>query len=197
MTSTIPRIKCVVVGDGAVGKTCLLITYAKNEFSYEYKVTVFDNYTTGIMVDGQPVALDLWDTAGQADYDRLRPLSYPLTDIFIICFSMVSPTSFENVSLKWYPEVRHFSPNIPIILVGTKEDLREDEDVINTLRRLKKKPISFADGVSLAKTIGAVKFIECSALKGKNLDAVFHTAVRTALNPVKPKPHGHQRCRLL
>src|SRR5277367_1964624 len=101
------------------------------------------------MVDGKPINLGLWDTAGQEDYDRLRPLSYPQTDVFLICFSLVSPTSFEvclcctfyclfcnfvvfniikkkNVRAKWYPEVTHYCPRTPIILVGTKQDLRDD-----------------------------------------------------------------------
>eukprot|EP00731_Ephydatia_muelleri_P016329 Em0009g753a len=188
-------IKCVVVGDGAVGKTCLLISYTTNAVPGDYVPTVFDNYSANVMVDGKPINLGLWDTAGQDDYDRLRPLSYPSTDVFLICFSLISPASFENVKAKWFPEVNHHCPNTPIVLVGTKMDLREDQQTIETLKAKRLAPISYPQGLQLQKEIGAAKYMECSAITQKNLKLVFDEAIRSVLQPRKPEKKS--KCSLL
>ncbi|XP_077323995.1 rho-related GTP-binding protein RhoG-like [Lithobates pipiens] len=181
-------IKCVVVGDGAVGKTCLLMRYQTNTFPDEFYPSVLDDYTGPITVDGRTMSLNLWDTHGNEDYDRLRPLSYPQTNVFIICFSIASPPSYENVKNKWYPEVVHHCPNVPILLVGTKKDLRTNLDVIKELKEQNQLPITYQQGVSLSKQIHAVKYMECSALNQDGVQDVFSESVRAVLNPVKKSP---------
>lgn len=172
-------IKCVVVGDGAVGKTCMLISFTTNAFPNEYIPTVFDNYSANMMVDGRPINLGLWDTAGQEDYDRLRPLSYPLTDIFLICYSIISRSSYDNVSSKWYPELSHHCPHTPIMLVGTKIDLRNNKEAQNALKKSHGcEIITFEQGLAKSKEINAAMYMECSALSQKDLTKVFETACR-------------------
>ena len=178
-------VKCVVVGDGAVGKTSMLISYTTDSFPGEYIPTVFDNYAANVAVDGTIVQLNLWDTAGQEDYDRLRPLSYPQTDVFLMCFSLISPTSYENVKGKWYPEVSHYCPDTPIVLVGTKKDLRDDQRTVKELKEKGQTPITYPQGLKLGKEVGAVKYMECSAFTQKGLKAVFDEAIRVTLQPKK------------
>ncbi|GCE98256.1 Rho GTPase [Zygosaccharomyces mellis] len=176
-------LKCVVVGDGAVGKTCLLISYTTNQFPADYVPTVFDNYAVTVMIGDEPYTLGLFDTAGQEDYDRLRPLSYPSTDVFLVCFSVISPPSFENVKEKWFPEVHHHCPGVPCLIVGTQVDLRDDKVIIEKLQRQRLRPISQAEGERLSREIRAVKYVECSALTQRGLKNVFDEAIVAALEP--------------
>eukprot|EP01084_Bolivina_argentea_P149943 261858_1 len=173
-------IKCVVVGDGAVGKTCLLISYTTNDFPKDYVPTVFDNYNATVMANGQQVNLGLWDTAGQEDYDRLRPLSYPQTNVFLVCFSVISRDSYANIQEKWIPEITHHAPGVPKLLVGTKSDLRNDSQFKSNL-------ISNDEGVKLAKEINAITYVECSALTQDRLKEVFDEAIKAALAAIKAK----------
>ena len=190
------NVKCVVVGDGAVGKSSLLICFTTNAFPGEYTPTVFDNYSVAVKLDGIPATLGLWDTAGQEEYNRLRPLSYAMTDVFIVCFSVVNPISFDNVFTRWYPEIRHYSPHRPIVLVGLKVDLRKDPDVIEKLRRQNQEPISYKDGLDMAKRIGAVQYFECSSLTRTGMNDIFDGAIRVVLYP-PPLKKKKRRCSVM
>lgn len=177
-------IKAVVVGDGGVGKTCLLISYTTNTFPNDYIPTVFDNYSALVMVEGEPVKLGLWDTAGQAEYDRLRPLLYPQTEIFLCCFSVVLPELYHNVKAKWIPEVMHHSPkDTLILLVGTKTDLRDDLHVQDDLSAKGQRAVSSEQGERLAREVGAIRYMECSAATQVGVQELFDFAIRSVLDP--------------
>jgi len=181
------RKKLVIVGDGACGKTCLLIVFSKDQFPEVYVPTVFENYVADIEVDGKQVELALWDTAGQEDYDRLRPLSYPDTDVILMCFSIDSPDSLENIPEKWTPEVKHFCPNVPIILVGNKKDLRNDDNTKWELQKMKQEPVKIEQGREMSEKINAFDYLECSAKSKEGVRVVFETATRAALQVKKKK----------
>jgi small GTP-binding protein len=190
-------IKCVAVGDGAVGKTCLLMSYATNRFPLDYVPTVFDSYAVKVVIRGEPISLILFDTAGQEDYDRLRPLSYHMTDVFVVCYSTISPTSLHNVKEKWVPEIRHYAPTAPFILVGTQIDLR-DLRAIEHLSK-KDKPITTEAGRKAANELKVTAFIECSALTQTGLQNVFDEAVFAVMNPPEEEKAKKKRkqCNIL
>ena len=177
----VPRKKLVIVGDGACGKTCLLSTFSKDEFPEVHVPTVFETDVADIEVDGTLVELALWDTAGQEDYDRLRPLSYPDTDVIVMCFSIDNPDSLANTLEKWTPEVRHFCPNVPIILVGNKKDLRNDERTTTELSKMKQEPVKSEEGSLICERIKANAYLECSAKTREGVRDVFATAAKAAL----------------
>lgn len=193
------RKKLVIIGDGACGKTCLLMVFSKDYFPDVYVPTVFENYVADIVVDGRQVELALWDTAGQEDYDRLRPLSYPDTHVILMCFSIDSPDSLHNIAEKWTPEVKHFCPSIPIILVGNKKDLRTDETTINELAKTKQGPVKTEDGKAMAERIAAAAYVECSARTKEGVREVFEVATQHALKSKKSKQHKNKfkKCRIL
>jgi Rho family protein len=182
MSSQTPiRRKLVIVGDGACGKTSLLCSFALGEFPKEYQPTVFDNYVAEIRLDDKPVQLALWDTAGQEEYERLRPMSYSQSHVILIAFALDTPDTLENVTTKWMEEVRSIcGPTIPIILVGCKSDLRPDTPHPNT----PDNPCPWVTremGERVAQAIGARAYKECSALKIEGVDEVFEAATRASM----------------
>lgn len=192
------RRKLVIVGDGACGKTCLLIVFSKGTFPEVYVPTVFENYVADVEVDGRKVELALWDTAGQEDYDRLRPLSYPDSNVILICFSIDSPDSLDNVLEKWISEVLHFCQGVPIVLVGLKSDLRNDPNTIEQLRQQQQQqPVSTSEGQAVAQKIGTQYYLECSARTGEGVREVFEVATRASLKTKEKKTKTKRKCVVL
>jgi len=184
MSSQTPiRRKLVIVGDGACGKTSLLCVFAMGEFPKEYEPTIFENYVAEIRLDGKPVQLALWDTAGQEEYERLRPLSYSKAHVILIAFAIDTPDSLENVTVKWIEEVRQIcGPSVPVILVGCKADLRPANAPNHPVSSSDDLPyVPRSRGEAVAAAIGARTYKECSSIKNEGVDDVFEAATRASM----------------
>ncbi|KAL9068628.1 MAG: hypothetical protein Q9161_006066 [Pseudevernia consocians] len=193
------RRKLVIIGDGACGKTSLLSVFTLGYFPTHYELnqyllvqvpTVFENYVTDCRVDGKSVQLALWDTAGQEDYERLRPLAYSKAHVILIGFSIDTPDSLDNVKHKWVEEANERCPEVPIILVGLKKDLREDPMAQEEMRKKSLHFTSENEGTNAAREIGARKYLECSSLTGEGVDDVFEAATRAALLTFEKSKRG-------
>ena len=173
------HIKCVLIGDGGVGKTCLATTFAKGVFPSGYVPTTFDAHTVACTLPGgRVVELHVWDCAGQHEFDQVRHYAYfPTLDVFVLCFSLVSRVSLVHCERRWMREARGFDERIPVILVGTQLDARDNMMVKEGGGQLK-RVISRREGQEVAARIGAVHYFEVSALQGKNVRKVFEAAAR-------------------
>ncbi|KAJ2916308.1 hypothetical protein MD484_g4109, partial [Candolleomyces efflorescens] len=157
---------------GACGKTSLLCSFALGEFPKEYQPTVFDNYVAEIRLDEKPIHLALWDTAGQEEYEGLRPMSYSKSHVILIAFAIDTPDSLENVTHKWNDEVRSIcGPVIPVILVGCKADLRP-ENLKHDNPDVPCPYVTKEQGERVAAAIGARAYKECSALRIEGVDEI-------------------------
>ncbi|ABN66320.2 GTP-binding protein of the rho family, partial [Scheffersomyces stipitis CBS 6054] len=205
-TNNLVQRKIVILGDGACGKTSLLNVFTRGYFPQVYEPTVFENYVHDIFIDGQSVELSLWDTAGQEEFDRLRSLSYSDTHCIMLCFSIDSPDSLENVQSKWVGEIADHCEGVKLVLVALKCDLRSDEDneshahingteeefnpysqnASNNQYQQNKRLITYDEGLAVAKKVGALRYLECSAKKNRGVNEAFSEAARCALN-ARPK----------
>lgn len=181
-------VKVVSVGDEGVGKTSMLITYTQRTFPTDYIPTVFDEYSACIDIGGNFYQIALWDSAGADAYDRLRPLSYPATNIFILFFSVVSQESFNRITSKWVPEISQHAQGVPFILVGTKTDLREDEAAIEKMMQTDGRgPITQQEGSALATAVHAHSYFEISSLRLEGVEPVANHAILLGANALGPR----------
>jgi small GTP-binding protein len=156
-------VKAVVVGDAAVGKTCLLQAVLQLEANQNNNNANQNHYITTMRADGKDITFNLYDTSGQDESDRSRMNVYDGTDIFLLCFSIISPYSFENIRTKWIPEITRYAAGKPIILVGCKQDLRTDPDALERLSERQLAPVSFDQGFKMKGEINARCYIETSS----------------------------------
>lgn len=157
------------------------MAYKNNSFPCDYIPTIEENYSEEISIGDKVYNLSIFDTSGSVEFDRLRPLTYPSTDVFLLCFSLVDHTSYESITLKWFDEVQHHCPDAKILLVGTKSDLIEDPSTIQKLREKNLDPITPQKGLELSNKINASKYLECSALTHQNLKNLFDQSIRSLI----------------
>jgi len=175
-------INCILLGDEKIGKSSIASTYISpgGGFPQSYEPTTREEYNVERQLnDGfgqkQSVALKIVDTGGQKDLDRLRPLCYNQANVFILCFSVVVPSSFQSLMTKWIPEIKRHTNyhKISLFLIGTQSDLRSNTTVLLKLSKDGKSPISESRAIRLGGKIGAKNYIECSALTQKNVRQIF------------------------
>ncbi|AOA62718.1 Small GTPase of the Rho/Rac subfamily of Ras-like proteins [Komagataella phaffii CBS 7435] len=222
--------KIVILGDGACGKTSLLNVFTRGYFPQVYEPTVFENYIHDIFIDRKQLQLSLWDTAGQEEFDRLRSLSYTDTDTIMLCFSIDSYDSLENVENKWVGEILEHCQGVKLVLVALKCDLRntedgdtqtqsgfpqqQDQDDSQQNQQLSQQNnlssdnggiqssskgrslVTYEKGLAVAKRIGALRYLECSAMKGRGVNEVFTEAARCALS-VKHEEDNKTSCTIM
>ncbi|XP_029916180.1 rho-related GTP-binding protein RhoF-like [Myripristis murdjan] len=185
--------KAVIVGDRGCGKTSLLMVYTKGVFPESHEPSVFEKSVADVRYRGRQFHLNLYDTAGQEDYDRLRPLSYQNVNVVLICYDVMCPSSFDNVFTKWYPEVQHFCPGVPILLVGCKSDLRRDKVLTKNLWASGLAPITYIQGEDARRKINAELYLECSAKCRENVEDIFREATKQALLTTRPSENVRDR----
>lgn len=186
----------IVVGDVSVGKTSLLLTYVVEQFPGEYLPSIADNYVKNIQSDDTLVILGMYDTLCHEQYERIRASMYPVANAFLVCFSCFDRDSFERVQSKWCSEIAIHKPDTPLVLVATKTDLREDENAIEDLqRRFERGPVTDAEGLEMARQIGALAYLETSAVRQEGLAEVFETTVRIILGTYLPDNALQRRAR--
>jgi small GTP-binding protein len=173
-------IKVVVVGDGAVGKTSLLCRFANNYFpEHDFLPTIFENFSQRCIINNTNYDVSLWDTAGPEDFDKLRPLSYIGSDVFLLCVDLSYANSLRSGVERWVEELSRCAPGVPIMLCGTKMDLRTPS-VRDSIKKKSKQfnPVTFDVGSDVARSIGAVAYAETSALTGVGVAKAFEEVIR-------------------
>jgi len=193
--------KLVLLGDGACGKTSLLNVFTRGYFPTVYEPTVFENYVHDIFVDNVHIELSLWDTAGQEEFDRLRSLSYDDTHTIMLCFSVDSKDSLENIESKWVGEIAENCQGVKLVLVALKCDLREKHDEeegpdhdSSTRPRKDKEMIDYKQGLEVARRIQALRYLECSAKRNRGVNEAFTEAARVALSVKSSGGSGGSTC---
>ncbi|RWS11465.1 ras-like GTP-binding protein Rho1 [Dinothrombium tinctorium] len=178
------RKKIVLVGDTLTGKSCLIWAFLNEEYKERVMITptVVHDYLTEVNVDGKIVALQIWDTGGESDNDKLRFFAYPGADMFFICYAVEIPTSLPSIQEKWLPEISEHCPNVPFFVVANKVDKRSHENYDIRGFNWKRGHIKHGvEGKLMADKVNAAGYFECSAKTGEGVKELFQKALKMIL----------------
>ncbi|KAI9220163.1 P-loop containing nucleoside triphosphate hydrolase protein [Blastocladiella britannica] len=200
MGDQITSVKIVIVGTGRSGKTALLSRLCTGKFPEFYTPTVFDAFKTTLNITSshgtaRSMLVHLHDTAGQEEYDRLRPLAYPNTNAAVICFSMCDVATLDDVP-KWKSELEHFLPRTPIVLIACKRDVNDSKDDLNDLESRSSGRVSDEDIKRMRKDLKIDHYFTTSSYMDsqdqlRNVFAqVAEIAYRVAKHALKKKGRG-------
>ena len=205
------EMKLVAVGDGAVGKTCLLKVFVNEKFPDQYELTMCDSYSLNVTekleikeIAGKNAIAQLWDTPGQEEFDWIRMLIYENTSCFILCFCCADMITFNNIESKWLYEIRKSQPEAKILLVGTKSDLRKKAQAggrisVTREKSIRQQEVPETKIKEFVKKLRIDGYVECSAMNDPgSVKKVFLKACRLGLEQLGVKledetDHG-QKC---
>jgi small GTP-binding protein len=173
-----PDIKVMFIGDHDTGKTCNLISYCTNSFTEENDIDLYENSNKNIKINSKDYSVYLRDTYPDPNYDHRRLLSYPDTDVFVICYDVQNESSLENIKSKWIPEISYHCPNTPYLIVANKIDLRENDDLIQILKEKERTMVTYETGYNFAIKNGSKYYCECSAKTQEGLKNVYETIIK-------------------
>ncbi|KZS98858.1 P-loop containing nucleoside triphosphate hydrolase protein [Sistotremastrum niveocremeum HHB9708] len=182
--------KILFVGDWLSGKNPVMESFITNKPIDEadpnhYSYPTYYDFSLDVAMDSETYHLKLTDVRVDC-YERLRPLAYPGTDAFVYCFSTCYRDSFDNLEEKWYPEVQHFCPEVPFIVMGAQIEQRKETEP--------DQAVSTEEASAWAVKYGAEAYIECSAKTMEGVRDVFEAAVKAAKLPRKKLKTTRLKC---
>ncbi|KAI1375121.1 P-loop containing nucleoside triphosphate hydrolase protein [Hypoxylon crocopeplum] len=176
-----PRMRFLFVGDSGCGKSSLLLRYYFNQFDPAPTKSQYELFNKSVVVDGQDVDLELWDTSGNLALHQLKLISYLSWDVVFLCFSVESPMRFAKTQLSWVNEIGKHCGGAPVVLLGLKKDTCMGKSIGMPLVPHLQARLCAAEDSSGATIMRAIKYIQCSAKTGENVDLVFEEAVRIVI----------------
>ncbi|KAG2173829.1 hypothetical protein INT43_005249 [Umbelopsis isabellina] len=174
--------KIVVCGDYQCGKTSLLNVMTTGYFGQLYEPAVFDCHYRDATIDGQEVGVSMVDTKSTDEHEHSCGVHFSNAHVILMCFAVDNRESLDNIMYRWLDIVQEYRPNVKIVLVALKCDLRDDEATIMKLQQINQHPVLYEEGLATARSINAVRYLECSAKHNRGVNECFEQAAKVAMS---------------